>query len=87
MPYLLPETDEQVPKGMSEWQYARSSVRRSTRGRGAVWVEPRLEAAVSFAEVEGRLRAAKWRGLTVSAARDAPAHRSAPRLTARRDAS
>jgi bifunctional non-homologous end joining protein LigD len=32
--------------------------------RGAVWLEPRLRAAVSYAEiVEGRLRAPSWRAL------------------------
>ena len=32
--------------------------------RGAVWLESRLRAEVSYAEiVEGRLRAASWRGL------------------------
>jgi ATP-dependent DNA ligase len=32
--------------------------------RSVTWVEPRLEAEVSYAEiVEGRLRAASWRRL------------------------
>ena len=40
-----------------------------TAMRGAVWLEPPLRAAVSYAEVvDGRLRAPSWRGLLLDEA-------------------
>ena len=67
-------------RGVVEWGFrapdvlellreAKSSARTSPfldlkSMRGAVWLEPRLRAEVSYAEIaDGRLRAAVWRGL------------------------
>ena len=72
--------DELLYRGIVEWGFkasdvlellreARTPLRTSPfvdapRMRSAVWIEPRLYAEISYAEiVDGRLRAPSWRGL------------------------